>query len=356
MPAMTSLSATPLPPGANFTELSPERVVAAAEQALARRFTSFTASLPSYINRVYELRARDGERLVAKFYRPGRWSLAALAQEHEFIRDCAAEEVPVVAPIPLVTGSTLGDADGIPFALFPRRAGRQFEITADEDWRRIGGIMARIHLAGATDSAPARLRLHPEAGTAAFVAELLDAEVMAADQAQAFRQVCADLLDLVEDRFDDLEEIRIHGDLHLGNLLHRPEEGLLVIDFDDMMTGPPVQDLWLLLPDHAPQAQREIALILAGYRQFREFDSASLCLIEPLRAMRLIYFLAWCARQRHDHGFHRHFPDWGSRGFWATEIRDLERQSAMIHEILGGKHGPRSSGTSGHETRQLTED
>ncbi len=322
------------PDAADFAALSPERVVAAAEAALGRPFTGLASSLPSYINRVYEIQARDGQRLIAKFYRPGRWSRAALAQEHDFIRDCAAEEVPVVAPLTLADGKTLGDADGIAFALFPKRSGRQFEICADDDWRRIGGIVARIHLAGGEDDAPDRLRLHPATSTEAFVGELLDSHAMPDDQAKAFGDICADILDDIEPRFDDLEEIRVHGDLHLGNLLHRPDEGLMVIDFDDMMTGPPVQDLWLLLPDHAAKSRREIRLLLEGYGAFRDFDRSTLPLIEGLRAMRLIYFLAWCARQRHDVGFTRHFPDWGSRPFWAAEIRDLQRQAAIIRDDL----------------------
>jgi Ser/Thr protein kinase RdoA (MazF antagonist) len=336
---------------ANFAALSPERVVQAAETALGRRFTAHTATLPSYINRVYELKARDGERLIAKFYRPGRWTRAAIAQEHAFIRDCAAEDVPVVAPLPLSDGTTLADADGIPLALFPKRSGRQFEITADEDWRRIGGIIARIHLAGASADASERIRLHPAESTAADVEELLADNVIPADHLLAFRDVCTDILDMIEDRFDDIEEIRVHGDLHLGNLLHRPGEGLMVIDFDDMVIGPPVQDLWLLLPDHAPQAQREIRLLLDGYAQFRDFDDATLPLIEPLRAMRLIYFLAWCARQRHDRGFHRHFPDWGDSAFWTAEIRDLECQADRIHDILAPASPQEYS-----SPRQLTDD
>jgi len=343
---------SPATAAANFAELSPERVIGAVEAGLGRRFTAFASGLPSYINRVFEVQAADGTRLIAKFYRPDRWSRAAILQEHEFIRACAAGEVPVVAPLPLAGGGTLGDVDGIPFAVFPKRAGRQFEITADGDWRRLGGIIARIHLAGARGTAPARLRLHPQASTVRFVDELLAAEVMPADQSRVFQTVCTDLLDRFTDRFTDLEEIRVHGDLHLGNLLHRPGEGLMVIDFDDMMTGPPVHDLWLLLPDHAPRAQREIDLLLAGYEQFREFDRTTLELIEPLRAMRLIYFLAWCARQRHDRGFRRHFPDWGTRAYWAGEIRDLEEQAERARAALA----PRTMIPQYYSARQLTED
>jgi Ser/Thr protein kinase RdoA (MazF antagonist) len=132
--------------------------------------------------------------------------------------------------------------------------------------------------------------------------------------------------------FDDMEFLRIHGDLHRGNLIFRPDEGIMVIDFDDMMTAPPVQDIWMLLPDHAHLCHREINLVLDGYEQFREFDYRSLKLIEPLRIMRIIYFLAWCARQSGDNQFRRNFPDWGTENFWRKEIDDLSHQLEIINE------------------------
>jgi Ser/Thr protein kinase RdoA (MazF antagonist) len=120
----------------------------------------------------------------------------------------------------------------------------------------------------------------------------------------------------------------------MKNFLHRPGEGIMVIDFDDMLTGPPIQDLWLLLPDHAVKCRREIQLLLQGYEQFREFDDRTLKLIEPLRAMRIIYFLAWCSRQSSDYKFRTLFPDWGNEIFWQTEIKDLEQQLAVIKKDI----------------------
>jgi Ser/Thr protein kinase RdoA (MazF antagonist) len=131
--------------------------------------------------------------------------------------------------------------------------------------------------------------------------------------------------------FDDIEPIRIHGDCHRANIIERPEEGLMVIDFDDMMMGPPVQDLWLLLPGHAHDVSRELNLILEGYETFMPFDDYSLKLIEPLRAMRMIYFLAWQKRQLNDPRFRQQNPEWGSDAFWQQELRDLEHQFHMIN-------------------------
>jgi Ser/Thr protein kinase RdoA (MazF antagonist) len=132
--------------------------------------------------------------------------------------------------------------------------------------------------------------------------------------------------------FSGLERIRIHGDCHRGNILDRLDEGLLLIDFDDMAMGPPVQDLWLLLPDRAGKSSREIELFLQGYERFRSFDRTSLRCIEPLRAMRMVYFLAWCSRQTGDAQFRKIFPDWGSDQFWQREVNDLREQLGFVME------------------------
>ena len=129
---------------------------------------------------------------------------------------------------------------------------------------------------------------------------------------------------------DDVELIRIHGDCHNLNILDRPDEGLHLIDFDDMVVGPPVQDLWMLLPDEPSQCRPLINAFLKGYRLFRRFDERTLRLIEPLRAMRMLYFLAWCARQQDDANFNNKFPDWFSRDFWQRQIADFRLQLRRI--------------------------
>ena len=128
--------------------------------------------------------------------------------------------------------------------------------------------------------------------------------------------------------------IRVHGDFHSGNILERPGEGLMLMDFDDMAMSLPVQDLWLLLPDHAPDSGRELTAIIEGYREFRAFNTETLMLIEPLRAMRMVYFLCWCGRQKNDYRFQHSFPDWGSRAFWYKEVQDLENQYDQIKRAI----------------------
>lgn len=319
----------------DFENLTPDIIITSVEKATGHRLTGLTSPLPSYINRVYELLSMDETRFVVKFYRPGRWSLDALKDEHEFIIDCAENEIPVVRPMILDNGTSLGRTGEIYFAVFPKKSGREMEIINDEDWRRIGRIVGRIHVTGAEKKARSRLRLHPAFSTLNDIKQLTGGDFIKPVYLDRFQDVTSKILELCEKHFNDIEFIRLHGDCHLKNFLHRPGEGLMVIDFDDMMTGPPVQDLWLLLGDYANKTKREMTLMLQGYEQFREFDDKTLKLIEPLRAMRIIYFLAWCSKQSKDYRFKTTFPDWGSEAFWQNEIKDLEIQLQIIEDHIG---------------------
>ncbi len=318
----------------DFEHLVPDTMLTAVENGLGRSMTGLATPLPSYINRVYEVQAADGERLIAKFYRPGRWSREALQDEHDFVADCAEDEIPVIAPLEFPGGGTLREADGVHFTVFPKRFGRQLEINSPKDWLRVGRLLGRVHVAGSRTPAANRTDLHPAQSTGQHIDHLTENGFVTPRFRDEFRDITSRLLDLIVDLFDDEEFIRIHGDCHCGNLLYRPGEGIMIIDFDDMMVGPPVQDLWLLLPDRADRCRRELALLLRGYEQFREFDDRSLRLIEPLRAMRIIYFLAWCSRQINDFRFRTMYPEWGSNAFWQREVNDLSHQLEIIGQHL----------------------
>lgn len=316
----------------NFAKLTPDHFLSVLEEALSVELTSFTHPLPSYINRVYELRDVDDNSYVVKFYRPGRWTKEALQDEHNFLNDCAEFEIPVVAPIKLSNGSTLGNIDDIIFTVFPRKAGRQFDIEDEESWTRVGSLLGRIHNVGAQRKASHRLNLTPAETTNKYVEELGD---IATDKwQQPYSDICKRIVETVNPYFEGLESIRIHGDFHVGNILHRMEQGLMIIDFDDMMNGPAVQDFWLLLPDHYPASKKYLDLMLSGYSQFRDVNPRSPLLIEGLRAMRMIYFTAWSAMQREDFQFKNKFPDWGSETFWSREVSDLRTQYANIMDSL----------------------
>ena len=323
---------------ADFENLTPDRILEAIEDGINGQLTGLTSPLPSYINRVYELQSMDGERLIAKFYRPGRWSRSALQDEHDFVCDCAADEIPVVTPLKLASGETIGEYDGILYSVFPKKSGREMVLHTDEGWQRLGSLVGRIHLAGSRRASKNRLWMHPEKTTLPEIELLLNGNFMLPHQAGRFKEVAHRIVEIAIREFDGVELQRIHGDCHRANILERPGEGLMVIDFDDMVMGPAVQDLWLLLPASANDSRREIDLILDGYEQFVEFDDRQLRLVEILRAMRIIYFLAWCSTQVDDFKFQTNFPDWGSEMFWQREIGDLERQYhvMMNDERLNG--------------------
>lgn len=317
----------------DFDKLTPERFLDAAEAALGERLGGYASAFPSYVNRVYEIETlKSKTRLVAKFYRPGRWSREAIEEEHRFVLECAAEEIPVVPPMTLANNSTLAESeDGILFAIYPKRRGRQSEFESEESLKRVGSLLARMHTVGARRPAPSRIEMRPCVFGEGALNRLFDSGAAQGSFAEEFHDVSLDVIDASEEIFPDASSfIRIHGDFHQANVLDRLEEGLIAIDFDDMANGPAVQDLWLLLPGAPKDFPVETNAILEGYSQFMDFDDSSLRLVEPLRAMRMLHYLSWCALQLHDKGFSDNFPDWGSDSFWRRETADMRRQLQLI--------------------------
>ena len=326
---------------ADFSSLTPDRVLDAVELSVRQSCTGVIRPLPSYINRVYTVELDSGENIVAKFYRPGRWRREAILDEHAFVRACADDEIPVIAPLTLADGGTLGDTGGIAFSLFPRRGGRPIEPADPGDalWGRLGALLARIHRVGERAPAPARLTLHPLTATTADLDYLLDNGFLDARETARMEAFGCALLDAVVPLFAGTETIRLHGDCQHTNVLERPDTGVFLIDFDDMMNGPPVQDVWMLLPGRLSETREELGQLLAGYKTFRAFDRRSLRLIEPLRAMRMTYYLAWCARQAKDASFLQNHPEWGTRLFWAKELTELETQLGVITSAASERAG-----------------
>ena len=328
---------------AGFDRLSPDAVILSVEAAFGGRISPVVTPYPSYVNRVYGLQSDDGVEYVAKFYRPDRWTTDAIEQEHAFLFELAAEEFPVVPPLKNDEGESLaeialeidGTEEEFRFALFPKRAGRLFDSEDDESWMRIGALAARIHLTGSRRTADSRVIWTPGGVSRRQLHEILSAGLLPAEMETEFRSLLEEALDRLEGLFSGVETIRLHGDLHRGNILDRGDEGLLLIDLDDMANGPAMQDLWLLLPGRRDEVGREIGLLAEGYEEFRPFPWHELSLMEPLRLMRMIHFIAWCARQRQDRDFLRHFPDWGSRSWWIRELEDLRDQIGVIDSGSG---------------------
>ncbi|MBU2538331.1 MAG: serine/threonine protein kinase [Proteobacteria bacterium] len=313
-----------------FQRLTPEIVLGLVEKGLDIRCTNLCRPLASYINRVYELEGEDGEGLVVKFYRPGRWAYAALQDEHEFLLELVGREIPVIAPLVLQGNSSLGEHEGMYFAVFPKCGGRSSDEYTDEQWLEIGRLLGRTHAVGAGRVPEGRITMTPDKSTRQQVDYLLAGDFMDADLASQFGELATTLIAEINPLFKNTEMIRIHGDCHFSNLIYRPGESFYLIDFDDMALGPPVQDFWMLLPGYREETFAEIDLFLEGYETFRDFDRRSLRLIEPLRAMRYIHYMAWCAYQVAEEGLSRVAPDFGSHDYWQREIRDLAEQLQRI--------------------------
>lgn len=320
-------------PLAGFMNLDPETIITLAEQGLAEEFSGICRPLNSYINRVYELKARSGAGIIIKFYRPTRWSHQALLDEHDFLLELTEAEVPVIAPLKIAKGSTLGTFKDINYALFPKKGGRFVSEYNEEQWLELGRLLARTHAIGALKSPGDRVTVKPQAITAKQLDFIEAGDFIPGELAGPFLENARTIVKEITPLFNGTEMIRIHGDCHSSNIIYRPEESFYLIDFDDFAVGPPVQDLWMLLPDRPNRSLYEIDLFLEGYETFRPFDRRSLKLIEPLRAMRYIHFIAWCAHQAQDGGAPP-TRDWGSYGYWATEIKDLQEQLLTIREGL----------------------
>jgi Ser/Thr protein kinase RdoA (MazF antagonist) len=325
---------------ASFFSLRPERVLEAVEFG-GRRATGYALALNSLENRVYEVELEDGERLVAKFYRPGRWSAGAILEEHAFLRELAAEEVPVVPPIALdggsapdarTLGSMAGDEGGvIHYAVFPRVRGRVPDELSGEQLAWLGRLVARLHLVGERRPAPARPALDPASYGSASLERLLASPWVPPDQAARMHRIGEAVVHACQRAFASAPQdaIRIHGDCHLGNLLWSGD-GPRFVDFDDFLCGPPVQDLWLLAPAPDDDGRQRRAALLEAYRSLRRMDGDVLRLVEPLRALRMLRYQAWISDRYIDAGFQRAFPDFEEPAHWEREIAALDEQLARI--------------------------
>ncbi len=313
-----------------FHNLTPDMIINQVEKALDKHCTNLCRPLISYINRVYELEAEDGDRLIAKFYRPGRWSQEGLQDEHDFLFELAKREIPVITPFMLHEGGSLGIYENIYFAVFPKTGGRSYDEYNDDQWLELGRLLGRTHNVGAMHLPKDRLTMAPERSTRQQVDYILAGNFMPDDMLDRFRDLTDSLIDTISPLFNNREMIRIHGDCHFSNLIYRPDESFFIIDFDDMAVGPPVQDFWMLLPGYREDSLAEIEIFLEGYEMFRDFDMGNLQLIEPLRAMRYIHYTAWCAHQFAEDGETRVDADFGSRNYWQIEMDDLDDQLKRI--------------------------
>lgn len=311
-----------------FLSLTPHKVIEAVEAA-GVPCNRVCYPLSSFENRVYEVEREDRSRVVAKFYRPGRWSRAQILEEHRFLADLAEAEIPVCETSPFPDGETLQRIDHIEYCLFERAGGRAPDELDDELATRLGRLVARIHNAGAASPAEHRLRLTTEDYVRVDLAFLQERKIVPDRLQTRYFAAAASIVEIADERLAGVATHRIHGDLHASNLLLR--DGLLrALDFDDMMVGPAVQDVWLLFPGRDAYTRRLRDMFLDGYEELREFDHRTLRLVEPLRGMRLIHYAAWIARRWHDPIFPRTFVQFGTDAYWDEQTRDLEELLDVI--------------------------
>ncbi len=321
---------------AAFPELGPETVLNLVEASLGTPCTNLCRQLNSYINRVFELVTVDDKGLVVKFFRPGRWSRNALQDEQNFLLELAQQEIPVIPPLVLKNGETLGEYKGLYFSVFRRCGGRSSDEFTEEQWLEIGRLLGRTHAVGAVHSAGDRVQMVPESLTTDQVQYILKSGVITdPDLAHRFESLCLDILSQIRPLFQDVRLNRIHGDCHFSNIIYRPGESFYLIDFDDMAMGPPVQDLWMLLPGTPEKSLLEIDLFLEGYETFHHFDKRSFNLIEPLRVMRFLHYIAWLTFQYQADGMAPIIPGFAAREYWEGEIADLTDQLERIREGAG---------------------
>ena len=315
---------------APYSALSPETVLDAIE-AVGYRCDGRVLALNSYENRVYQIGLEEGEPLVAKFYRPGRWTDAAIREEHAFAGELAAQEIPVVAPL-LCDGVALHVHHGFRYAIFPRRGGRWPELGTRDEREWVGRFLGRIHAVGRAARFQERTRLSMEDLGRKARDFVLDGDWMPDYLATKYADLTDELLDEVEVRaagWGGAVLGRILGDCHRGNILWT-EQGPHFVDLDDCLTGPAIQDLWMLLAGGQQEMRTELHDLLTGYEQFQPFDRSEIVLIEPLRALRMIHYSAWLARRWHDPAFPQAFPWFAEPRYWEQHFRALEEQLAAV--------------------------
>jgi Ser/Thr protein kinase RdoA (MazF antagonist) len=283
-------------------------------------------SLNSYENRVYQVWLEDGTVVVAKFYRPGRWTDAQIDEEHAFAHELAEREIPVVAPT-----QSLRFAD-FRVAIYPRRGGRTPELGDSKTLEWIGRFIGRIHAVGATKKFRERDALTPKTFGHDARAFLLASNFIPADLLDAWKAVTQQALVGVDRCFQGGHQaIRLHGDCHAGNVLWT-SDGPHFVDFDDSRMGPAVQDLWMLLSGERNEMVGQLADVLAGYEDFCEFDPRQLYLVEALRTLRLIHYSAWLAMRWDDPAFPAAFPWFNTQRYWQDRILELREQVALMDE------------------------
>lgn len=320
----------------HFFSLTPEHILSAVE-SVGYRCTGRCLALNSMENRVYEveielpenhkIRSPSDRFVIVKFYRPGRWSKAQIQDEHDFLTDLAQADIPVVSPIYSEARTSIFEDHSLRllYAVFPKIGGRSPDELDELQCERVGRLLARMHNVGALHPAKNRIKLTPETYGLNNLNWLMSSGLIPSNYVERYRRAVEEICKISEKWFLESESIRVHGDCHLGNLIWGQENPFWV-DFDDMVMGPPIQDLWLMLPGRDDSTRQRFDKLIQAYDFMRPFDQRSTRLIEPLRALRFVHFAAWIGKRWDDPSFPRAFGQFGTERWWAEQTRDLEEQ------------------------------
>jgi Ser/Thr protein kinase RdoA (MazF antagonist) len=317
---------------APFSELDPSLILASLDSINVPGDGRLLA-LNSYENRVYQIGIEAGEPLVAKFYRPQRWSDAQILEEHAFAHELAEAEIPVVPALELA-GNTLHHFQDFRFSVYAKHGGRAPELDRSGVLAWLGRFLARIHAIGALRN----FQYRPTIDIASFGTEpseyLLANSFIPMELESVYQGLVKQALDGVQrcfERAGNVAKLRLHGDCHIGNILWT-EQGPHFVDFDDSRMGPAIQDIWMLLSGSREEMTQQLNSLLSGYRCFRDFDDRELHLIEALRTLRLIHYSAWLARRWDDPAFPAAFPWFNTQHYWQDRILELREQIALMDE------------------------
>jgi Ser/Thr protein kinase RdoA (MazF antagonist) len=315
-----------------FLNLEPEQILSSLD-GLGFACDGRFLTLNSYENRVYQVGVADGPPVVAKFYRPGRWSDDQILEEHEFAAELAALEIPVVPPLS-VEGRTLHRSGPFRLSVSPYRGGRAPELDDRRLTKQLGRLVARIHLAGESTAFRYRPTIDIESYGYRSADYLLDNGFIPREMADVYEGIAEHLFEEIEHSFEragSLNNIRLHGDFHPGNVLVSGDQ-LHIVDLDDTRTGPAVQDLWMFLSGDRNEQAPQLENLLEGYSEFRHFDARELHVLEALRTLRIMHYAAWLARRWQDPAFQSAFPWFDSRRYWDEHILALREQVALMQE------------------------
>ena len=318
----------------DFSGLQPDFIIDALQQ-LGLDISSGLTALNSYENRVYQFSAWQGDaaqpqKYVVKFYRPQRWSAAQLQEEHDFAFELAAADIPVVAPLQL-EGQSLLQYGGYYLALFPSRGGRTLEIDNDEQLAMLGRFLGRLHQVGKARAFVHRPAFSVESHLLQSREVLQALALIPAYLRPAFDTALDQVIAECARQYQPKQLIRLHGDCHAGNLFYT-REGPFFVDLDDCRSGPAIQDLWMMLSGDRHQQRDTLELMLDEYEQYCDFDPAELKLIEPLRAMRMVHYMAWLARRWQDPAFPMNFPWFATDKYWEQQCLALKEQLFLLQQ------------------------